>query len=143
VSISKIALFVMLVIGIIFLLTMFSMYSTQEKIIVFECTPEFWRDNLDLWKIVDIDYNSDFDETFGKDYFEPNISLKEAINKEGVGLNHIASSGTAAYLSALLDPVIDEQTVREAVNFGYVHQIDNYIANCNEIEKRVPNLMFN
>jgi hypothetical protein len=143
VSIRKIALFVMFVIGIVFLLTMFSMYSTQEKIIVFECTPEFWRDNLDLWKIVDVDYNSDFDETFGKDYFEPNISLKEAINKKGAGLNHIASSGTAAYLSALLDPVIDEETVREAVNFGYVHQIDNYIANCNEIEKRVPNLMFN
>lgn len=141
-SITRIALFVMLAIGIVFLIALFSMYSTQEKIIVFECTPEFWKNNLDLWKIVDIDYNDDFDETFGKDYFEPNISLKEAISKEGVGLNHIASSGTAAYLSALLDPVIDEEIVRKAVNFGYVHQIDNYIANCNEIEKRVTNPLF-
>ena len=81
-------------------------------------------------------------KNFGKDYFEPNISLKEAISKEGVGMNHIASSGTAAYLSALLDPEIDEEVVRKAVNFGYVHQIDNYILNCNEIEKRVTNSLF-
>ena len=141
-SITKISLFVMLAIGIVFLIVLFSMYSTQEKIIVFECTPEFWKNNLDLWKVVDVNYNNDFDETFGKDYFEPNISLKEAINKEGVGMNHIASSGTAAYLSALLDPEIDEEVVRKAVNFGYVHQIDNYILNCNEIEKRVTNSLF-
>lgn len=141
-SITKISLFVMLAIGIVFLIVLFSMYSTQEKIIVFECTPEFWKNNLGLWKIVDVDYNDDFDETFGKDYFEPNISLKEAISKEGVGMNHIASSGTAAYLSALLDPEIDEEVVRKAVNFGYVHQIDNYILNCNEIEKKVTNSLF-
>jgi hypothetical protein len=38
----------------------------------------------------------------------------------------------------LLDPEIDEEVVRKAVNFGYVHQIDTYLANCKEIEKQVP-----
>ena len=57
-------------------------------------------------------------------------------------MNHLARSGTAAYLSALLDPEIDEEVVRSAVNFGYVHQIDKYIENCNEIERKVPNQMF-
>ena len=141
-SITKIAIFGMFVVGIIFLITVFSIYSTGEKIVVFQCSPEFWKNNLDLWKIVDIDYNSNFDETFGRDYFDPDITLEEAINRKGVGIDHIASSGTAAYLSALLDPKIDEEIVRKAVNFGYVHQIDNYLANCNEIEKKVPNLMF-
>ena len=142
-NIFKITIIGIIVVSVTILVPTTILSYTQEKIIEYGCTPDFWKNNLELWETVGVDYNDDFDETFGKDYFEPNISLKEAINKEGVGLNHIASSGTAAYLSALLDPVIDEQTVREAVNFGYVHQIDNYIANCNEIEKSVPNLMFN
>ena len=139
---SKIVLFGMFTVGILFLVAVFTIYSTQEKIVVFECSPEFWKNNLDLWKMVDIDYSSDFDETFGRDYFEPDITLEEAIKKEGVGMDHLASSGTAAYLSSLLDPEIDEETVRTAVYFGYVHQIDNYLANCNEIKRKVPNLLF-
>ncbi|HUU47864.1 MAG TPA: hypothetical protein VMW55_03675 [Nitrosopumilaceae archaeon] len=139
---SKIILFAMFAGGIVFLIATFSIYATLEETVLFECSPEFWKNNLDLWKVVDVDYNSDFDETFGKDYFDPNITLKQAISKEGVGMDHIASSGTAAYLSALLDPEIDEEIVRKAVNFGYVHQIDNYLANCNEIERKVPNLLF-
>jgi len=48
-------------------------------------------------------------------------------------MNHLARSGTAAYLNALVDPEIDEEAVRSAVNFGYVHQIDNYIENCKNV----------
>ena len=134
---TKIILFVMLAVGTIFLITLFSTYSTQEKIVTFGCSPEFWKNNLNLWKEVGIEYNSDFDETFGSDYFEPNITLEEAISKEGVGTNHLASSGTAAYLNALLDSEIDEKVVRKAVHFGYIHQIDNYLVNCKEIKKTV------
>lgn len=136
-SFTKIILFVMLAVGIIFLITLFSTYSTQEKMVTFGCSPEFWKNNLNLWNEVGIEYNGDFDETFGSDYFEPNITLEEAIKREGVGMNHLASSGTAAYLNALLDSEIDEEVVRKAVHFGYVHQIDNYLVNCKEIEKRV------
>ena len=133
----KIILFVMLAVGIIFLIVFFSIYSTQEKIVVFGCSPEFWKNNLNLWKEAGIDYNNDFDETFGSDYFEPDITLEQAIKSEGVGMNHLASSGTAAYLNALLDSEFDEDVVRKAVHFGYIHQIDNYLANCKEIEKIV------
>jgi hypothetical protein len=125
----------MLAVGTVFLIILFSTYSTQEKMVTFGCSPEFWKNNLSLWNEVGIEHNRDFDETFGSDYFEPNITLEEAIKREGVGMNHLASSGTAAYLNALLDAEIDEEVVRKAVHFGYIHQIDNYIVNCKEIKK--------
>jgi len=138
----KIILFAMLLIGSIFVISFFLTYSIGEKTVIFKCSPEFWQNNLDLWKTVGVDNNDDFDETFGRNYFEPDITLEQAIKKEGPGSDHLARSGTAAYLNALLDPEIDEDIVHKAVNLGYVHQIDNYLANCNEIEKSVPNLIF-
>jgi len=125
-------------IGIIILAISFVSLTTQEKIVKLECSPEFWENNLELWKITGINPNSDFDETFGKDYFEPNITLAEAISKKGVGIDHIARTGTAAYLNAILDTQIDEETVRKSVNFGYVHQLDSYLEECKETERKVP-----
>ncbi len=110
---------------------------SETKIITLECSPEFWENNIELWRMVGLDYNDDFDETFGKDYFEPNITLEQAIKKQGVGINHLARSGTAAYLNALADPEIDQENIRGAVNLGYVHQLDNYLAKCNQIEIEV------
>ena len=98
----------------------------------FGCTPEFWRDNLELWKVLDVDYNSDFDETFGSDYFEPNITLKQAINLEGPGLNHLARSGTAAYLDALVNPNADVEILRESVHDNHIHALDAFISLCVE-----------
>lgn len=43
-----------------------------------------------------MDYNQDFDETFGKNNFEPDITLEQAQSKHGMGLNHITRSGTTA-----------------------------------------------
>lgn len=137
-AITKITISSILAIVIIFLVTVTAFLITQEKIIVYGCSPDFWKNNLELWENLGIDYNDDFDETFGKDYFEPDITLQQAINSEGIGMNHLASSGTAAYLNALVDPETDEESVRTAVHFGYVHQIDNYIENCKEIERSVP-----
>jgi hypothetical protein len=104
--------------------------DTLTKSVEYGCTPDFWKNNLELWEIAGVDYNDDFDETFGKNNFEPDITLKQAISKEGPGLNHLARSGTAAYLNALVDTEIDEIAVRDAVHFGYVHQIDKYIEHC-------------
>jgi hypothetical protein len=104
--------------------------ATQTQSIEFGCTPDFWKNNLELWETVGVNYNDDFDETFVSDYFEPDITLKQAINAEGLGLNHLARSGTAAYLSALADPEIDEIAVRDKVHFGYVHEIDKYLEYC-------------
>ena len=85
-----------------------------------------------------LDHNDDFDETFGKDYFDPDITLEQAIKRQGVGMDHLARSGTTAYLNALADPQIDEENIRRAVNFGYIHQIDNYLSDCNQIKKEIP-----
>ena len=136
--IIKITIFVMLALGIGILVLASAVLITQEKIILFECSPEFWKNNLDLWSVLGVDYNADFDQTFGKDYFEPDITLLDAINSEGVGMDHLAQVGTTAYLNALADPEIDEKTISTAVYFGYVHQLDNYIENCKDVKRSVP-----
>jgi len=138
VSIIKISLFSSFLIGVILLVVFFVSFSTETKTVVLECSPEFWENNLELWSVVGLDYNNDFDKTFGKDYFEPNITLEQAIKRQGVGMDHLARSGTTAYLNALADPEIDEENIRSAVNFGYIHQIDNYLANCNEVKIEIP-----
>jgi len=115
--------------------TIFSNFPDEIK---YECSSDFWKNNLDLWEKVGLDYNDDFDETFGKNYFDPNITLKQAISMKGVGMNHLARSGTAAYIDALIDPEIDEDIVKSAVYFGYIHQIENYIENCKNIKKSYP-----
>jgi len=98
----------------------------------FGCTPEFWKDNLELWKFLDVDYNSDFDDTFGSNYFEPNIILKQAINLEGPGLNHLARSGVAAYLDSLVNPYADSEILRECVHDNSYHCLDEFISLCEE-----------
>jgi hypothetical protein len=124
------SLFAMFVIGIIFLVSIVILSITQEKNIVYGCSPDFWKNNLELWKNLGVDYNDDFDKTFGKDYFEPDITLQQAIRAEGVGINHLARSGTAAYLNALVDPGIDETAVKTAIYFGYIHDIDKLNEHC-------------
>ena len=98
----------------------------------FGCTPEFWRENLELWKVLDVDYNADFDETFGSDYFEPDITLEQAINLEGPGLNHLARSGVAAYLDSIVNPYADVEILRETVHDNSIHAIDAFISLCVE-----------
>ena len=135
--IIKPLLIVILVIGIIIVALFIGLVISEKRTITLECSSEFWANNLELWSLVGLDYNNDFDSTFGKDYFEQDITLKEAIMKKGVGMDHLARSGTTAYLNALADPEIDEKNIRRAINFGYIHQIDNYLSNCNEVKKEV------
>jgi len=104
--------------------------SVQD--IDFGCTPEFWKNNLELWKVIDVDYNADFDETFGTDYFEPNITLKQAINAEGPGWYHLASYGTAAYLDSRVNPYADEEVLKEFVHDNHVMGLDMFVSLCVE-----------
>ena len=87
---------------------------------------------MELWKILDVDYNSDFDDTFGSDYFEPNITLEQAINLEGPGLNHLARSGVAAYLDSLVNPYADAEILKESVHDNHIHSLDVFISLCSE-----------
>ena len=140
-QIIRLVLFSLLVLGIVIVALFFGLSISEKKIITLGCSSEFWEENLEVWSLVGADYDDDFDSTFGKDYFEPDITLREAISREGVGMDHLARSGTTAYLNALADPEIDEENIRTAVNFGYVHQIDNYLAGCVEIKKEVTGIM--
>ena len=112
----------------------------QENISIentdFGCTPEFWKANLELWKVLDVDYNADFDETFGSDYFEPNITLEQAINLEGPGLNHLARSGVAAYLDSIVNPYADVEILRENVHDNHIHALDAFLSLCSENMKK-------
>ncbi len=124
-----------IVIGSVFvMMLLFSI--TQEKTsiedIEFGCTADFWKNNLELWTVVGVDYDDDFDETFGTDYFEPNITLKQAINSEGPGLNHLARTGTTAYLVALANPYADVKILEEHVHDNNIHAIDAFISLCVE-----------
>jgi hypothetical protein len=123
------------VVGSVFvMMLLFSITQENTSIgdIEFGCTAEFWKNNLELWKVLGVDYNDDFDETFGTDYFEPNITLKQAINAEGTGWYRLASSGTAAYLDAIVNPYADVEVLREAVHDNHVHELDVFISLCEE-----------
>ena len=115
--------------------------NTSVENIDFGCTAEFWKNNLELWKVLDVDYNADFDETFGSDYFEPDITLEQAINLDGPGLNHLARSGVTAYLDSLVNPYADVEIMREIIHDNNIHALDVFISLCSEnigIEKN-PN----
>lgn len=135
-NIIKITLVVILVASVTILTSIailgptMALSDTQTQSVELGCTADFWKNNLELWETIGVDYNDDFDETFRKNYFEPDITLEQAVNAEGPGLNHLARSGTAAFLNALVDTEIDEEVVRSAVYFGYVHQIDKYLEHC-------------
>jgi hypothetical protein len=134
-NLFKIIILSSMVIGSIFvLITLFSITQENTSIenIEFGCTPEFWKNNLKLWKVLDVDYNSDFDDTFGSEYFEPNITLEHAINLEGPGLNHLARSGVAAYLDSIMNPYADVEILKESVHDNNIHSLDVFISLCSE-----------
>ena len=131
----RIVIVSLIIIGLaVILISIFSGIQEESSIekVEFECTPEFWKNNLELWQVLDVDYNADFDETFGSDYFEPNITLKQAINLEGPGLNHLASSGVAAYLDSIVNPYADVEILRETVHDNSIHALDAFISLCSE-----------
>ena len=122
-----------IVIGSVFVvISLFSITQENTSInnIEFGCTAEFWKDNLELWKFLDVDYNSDFDGTFGSDYFEPDVTLEQAINLEGPGLHHLARSGVAAYLDSLVNPYADAEILKESVHDNHIHSLDAFISLC-------------
>lgn len=63
------------------------------------CTPGFWKNHLALWP-APYTPGTDFDTTFGTNYFTPDITLRTALNLGGGGVNKLARHGTAALLNA-------------------------------------------
>ncbi|MBN1657999.1 MAG: DNRLRE domain-containing protein [Anaerolineae bacterium] len=79
------------------------------------CTPGYWKNHLEAWAATDYSPSDDFDATFGVDLFNPNITLEQAVNARGGGVNRLARHGTAALLSAAHPDVAYPYTVAEVI----------------------------
>lgn len=79
------------------------------------CTPGYWKNHLDEWAPTGYSPSDDFDTTFGVDLFNPDITLGQAINANGGGVNKLARHGTAALLSAAHPSVNYPFTVAEVI----------------------------
>jgi len=83
----------------------YEVLTVQEGILECEppvgegCTPGYWKNHLEDW--AGLSPGDDFDETFGVNLFNPDITLDQAVNARGGGVNKLARHGTAALLSAL------------------------------------------
>lgn len=64
------------------------------------CTPGFWKNHPSAWGPTGHGPGDDFDAKFGVDLFDPNITLLEALNLGGGGVNALARAAVAALLNA-------------------------------------------
>ena len=93
------------------------------------CTPGFWRNKLEDWAPTGLNPDDDFDTTFGVDFFDPDITLEQAVNARGGGLNKVARHGTAALLNVLhpdVDYPLSEAEVIAAVQSQDVEELVGY-----------------
>lgn len=81
------------------------------------CSPGYFKKHLEDWAATGYSPGDDFDTTFGVDYFDPDITLEEAVNAKGGGLNRLARHGTAGLLSAAHPDVNYPYTVAEVIAF--------------------------
>jgi len=104
---------------------------TVEDVGANGCTPGYWKNHLNEWGAAGYSPADDFDATFGTNYFNPNISLLQAINLGGGGLNKVARHGTAALLSAAHPDVDYPFTVVEVIAAVQAGNVDA-LATANE-----------
>jgi hypothetical protein len=80
------------------------------------CSPGYWKKHLSEWAPTGFSPGDDFDATFGVDLFDPDITLDEAVNAKGGGVNKLARHGTAGLLSAAHPTVSYPLTVAEVIS---------------------------
>jgi hypothetical protein len=81
------------------------------------CGPGFWKNHFDEWASTGYTTIDDFDTAFGVDYYDPDITLEEALNAKGGGINKIARHGTAALLNAAHPNIAYPFDVAEVISF--------------------------
>ncbi len=96
------------------------------------CTPGYWKNHLDAWGPTGLSPSDDFDNTFGVDLFDPDITLGQAIDAKGGGVKKIARHGTAALLSALHPGVAYPFTADEVIAAVQAGDVDA-LAKANEL----------
>lgn len=88
------------------------------------CTPGYWRNHFEDWPPTGYSPDDDFDTVFGVDYFDPDITLGQAIKLGGGGVKKLARHGTAALLSAAHPDVAYPYTVAEVIAFVQSGDVD-------------------
>lgn len=93
------------------------------------CSAGFWKNHKKDWLTTVHTFFDDFDTTFGVDYFDPDITLYDALWARGGGVRKVARHGTAALLNASSSEVdygysIDE--IIQAVQNGDVNSLVDY-----------------
>lgn len=101
------------------------------------CTPGYWKNHLEDWAATGFAPGDDFDATFGVDLFNPNITLEQAVNLGGGGVNRLARHGTAALLSAAHGDVDYPYSVAEVIAFVQAGDADALEA-ANELGCDIP-----
>jgi len=64
------------------------------------CAPAFWGQAKNIGDWEEYAPSQDFDAVFGVDLFSPNITLLQALRRNGGGVNRLARNGVAALLNA-------------------------------------------
>jgi hypothetical protein len=91
------------------------------------CSPGYWKNHLSAW-IGYIKFD-DFDATFGVDFFNPDISLKQSLYLQGGAEMSLARQGTAALLNAAHPKVNYPLTATQVialVQAGDVNTLEGY-----------------
>jgi hypothetical protein len=101
------------------------------------CTPGYWKNHLEDWPATGFSPSDDFDATFGVDLFDPDITLEDAVNAKGGGVNKLARHGTAALLSAAHPDVNYPYTVGEVITLVQAGDVDPLVA-ANELGCQIP-----
>lgn len=77
-----------------------TIFSVQWKVTCREgCTPGFWKNHEDLFPVP---AGSDFDTLFFGDFFNPDITMGEAVDLNGGHLNALTRHAAAGYLNSLI-----------------------------------------
>ncbi|MFP7299304.1 hypothetical protein [Neobacillus niacini] len=96
------------------------------------CTPGFWRQpqHLDSWIPTGFEPLDDFDATFNVNFFDPNITLLQAVNLGGGGIEALARHAVAALLNSAHPDVDYPLSTTDVINL--VQGIDP--TNAQEVE---------
>ena len=110
------------------------------------CTPGYWKQphHLAAWEHTGIVPNYDFDDLFGVDFFDPNITVMQALWLQGdkTGINKLAAHAVAAMLNGYTTDFLgaingnDVRAMVAAVNKGSkpaVIALKNTFADANEL----------
>ncbi len=79
------------------------------------CTPGYWKQSQHFGNWEGYTQNQDFDSVFGVNLFNPSITLLQALQRRGGGVNRLARHGAAALLSASSSGVFYPYTVAEVI----------------------------